>query len=130
MSDEREARKFVAASLRRLVDAAKPAACGACGGDAAPTRGFVMCRIECRCGASGPLASSAAHAVAAWNAMWAPRAGDATKRLMAAVRHSAAGGPCMTCDPDGGHRVWIAAETISAAVAELGLADGGKEGRG
>ncbi len=121
------------------ADSTKPAACGACG---KPTHTEIAdgwgsdlnAYVGCECGVRGPeitlegktrRAEIETLAVAAWNAMWAPWAGEATKHLAKVVadhQRSKAG-------RIGGHfMVVMADEVADAALAELGLAGG--EGRG
>jgi hypothetical protein len=81
-------------SITAPADPTKPAACGACGAERLG-RGFRDWKVDgryrreskilCACGVEGPWAPchpATDDAVAAWNRMWAPRAGEATKRLL------------------------------------------------
>ena len=127
------------------ADSTKPAACGACGEvDGLSLRvmtGPGRVKVACPCGAEGPHVTTAEEpgdfvalqrlAFARWNAVWAPRVGEATKRVAAAMRDAL--GSWAQSD-----RLWInyedcmgeSVETadVRAMFAELGLAGG--EGRG
>lgn len=137
---------------------AKPAACGACGRDDSlaikAMLGPARIKVECSCGVSGPdvplaghagdFAATRAEAIHRWNAMWAPRAGEATAKATAKIIRLLY---CLSCVTVGGeHRrvglaieertednrfaAWFSPGELDAALAELGLAAGREEARG
>lgn len=112
------------------ADSTKPMACGACGEvDGLSLRvmtGPGRVKVACPCGAEGPYVTTAeapgdfmamqSLAFARWNAMWTPRAGEATDgvALIAKERRRQVEVEGWDADHDSGHSVADLANAASA----------------
>lgn len=134
-------------SIAAPADSTKPAACGACGGEVmiarASPNGRATSRVFCltpNCRVEGPIRDAdtmheaVSLAIAAWNRMWAPRAGEATEYVMGRIQLAlkAADNDCnyLEIRDERGPKlgVFIKVKRAVLALAELGLTGG--EGRG